>query len=210
MKKLHIRGLTNKISSIEQNSTRNDASSQEVPDLEVGSQNILRLFVELALVFWNVWWVEEVEERIVRHLLRDSADSAAGLMLLLLLDGLDRDVLARLPVDLAASAFVDFRPLESEWFFAVDFATQKVSGREKHRYSHVHRNCHVSSLLFGQNRVGEVVVGTENEFQSVGKVLIVFDFDVGQLFQQWLIVRLHHVAHDLRVLEDSQPEIRNS
>lgn len=99
-------------------------------NFEVRSQNVLRLLVELALVFRNVWWIEEVEEGIVRDLLRNGADSAASLMLLLLLDGLDRDVLARLPVDLAASAFVDLRPFESERIFAVDFATQKVSEKE--------------------------------------------------------------------------------
>lgn len=180
-------------------------------DLEVGSQNVLRLLVEFALIFGNIGWVKEVEERIVRDLLRNGADSATSLMLLLLLDGLDRDVLARFPVDLAARAFVDFRAFERERFFAVDFATQKVPERKnQQRYSQERRNGYVGNLLFGQNRVGEVVVGTENELKRVGKILIVFDFDVGQLFQQWLIVRLHHVAHDLRVFEDSQPEIRNS
>lgn len=122
--------LTNKISSVEQNGTRNDASPQEVTDLEVGSQNVLRLLVEFALIFGNIGWVKEVEERIVRDLLRNGADSATSLMLLLLLDGLDRDVLARLPVNLAARAFVDFRAFERERFFAVDFATQKVPKRK--------------------------------------------------------------------------------
>lgn len=48
-------------------------------------------------------------------------------MLLLLFDGLDRDILARLPVDLAAGTFEDLRSFERKRLFAVDFATQKVS-----------------------------------------------------------------------------------
>lgn len=96
-------------------------------DFKVSCQNVLRLFVELALIFRNVWGVEEVEERIVRDLLRHRADCTASLMLLLLLNSLDRDVLARLPVDLATSAFVNLRSFKRKRFFAIDFATQKVS-----------------------------------------------------------------------------------
>lgn len=182
--------IINQISSIEQNSAWNDASAQEVPDLEVSGENVLRLLVELRLVLGNVWWVEEIEERVVRHLLGDGANGTASLMLLLLLDGLHRDVLARLPVDVASAALEDLRPFERERLIAVDFAAQKV--------------------FLCEDGVGEVVVGREVKFQSVRQILVVLDFDVSELLQQRLIVRLNHVAQKIRVAKDRQPEIGNS
>lgn len=182
--------VIDQISSVEQNSAWNDTSSEEVPNLEIGSQDVLRLLVDLRLIFRDLWWVEKVEERVVRHLLGNGANGSASLVLLLLLDGLHRDVLAGLPVDVAAVALVDLWAFERERLLAVDLTAQVVFLRE--------------------DRIREVVVWCEVEFQGVRQVFVILDLDVRERLQQRLVVSLDHVAQQLRVAEDCEPEIGNS
>lgn len=131
------------------------------------------------------------------------------LMLLLLFDGLDRDILAWLPVDLATGTFEDLRSLERKRLFAVDFATQKVSGSTVSIIELLNR-LPAGNLLFGQNRISEVIVGSENKLDSVGEVFIILNFYVRELLQQWLIVRLDHVGQNFRVFKNCQPKVGNS
>lgn len=111
-------------------------------------------------------------------------------MLLLLLYGLHSDVLAWFPVDVAASAFKDLRSLERERLVAVDLAAQEV--------------------FLAEDSVGEVVVRRKVELQGVAQILIVLDFDVRKLLKEWFIVRLDHIAKQVSVAEDRQPEVGNS
>lgn len=121
---------------------------------------------------------------------RDGADGTASLMLLLLLYGLHSYVLAWLPVDVAASALVNLRSLERERLVAVDLAAQEV--------------------FLAEDSVGEVVVRRKVELQSVAQILIVLDLDVGELLKKRLIMRLDHIAKQVSVAEDRQPEVGNS
>ena len=92
--------------------------------------------------------VKEVEEAVVLDRLGDGADVALRLVLLLLLDGLHRQVLALLPVDGAARALVDLGALEGEGVVLAGLALHVV--------------------LLGEDRVGEVVVGVEVEVEGEG------------------------------------------
>ena len=55
----------------------------------------------------DCWRIEKVKEAVVFHSLGDCSDGSLRLVLLLLLNGLDGHVLARLPVDGAAFALKD-------------------------------------------------------------------------------------------------------
>ena len=92
--------------------------------------------------------VEEVEKAVVLDSLGDGADVALGLVLLLLLDRLHRQVLALLPVDGAPRALVDLGALEGEGVILARFALHVV--------------------LFGEDGVGEKVVGVEVEVEGKG------------------------------------------
>lgn len=54
--------IVDQISRVEQDSAWNDASAQEVTNLEVSGENVLRFFIELRIVLGNIRWIEEVEE----------------------------------------------------------------------------------------------------------------------------------------------------
>lgn len=54
--------IIDQISRVEQDSAWNDASAQEVTNLEVSGENVLRFFIELRLFLGNIRWIEEVEE----------------------------------------------------------------------------------------------------------------------------------------------------
>lgn len=92
----------------------------ERPTNIIQNTHALRFLIDFILVLWNFWWIEEVEERVVWHLFSDGSDSATLFMLLLLADGLHSQVLAFVPVDITAFAFIDFWSFICEWRFCIN------------------------------------------------------------------------------------------
>ena len=88
-----IRFFIDKISSIEQYSSWNDTSSQKVTNFEISCEYILgfccvkkkikkkltselqghgvlqvHTFIQFIFIFWYIWWIKEIEERIIGNL----------------------------------------------------------------------------------------------------------------------------------------------
>merc|ERR1712061_444861 len=146
----------------EEDGPRNDPLPNVVTDLEIRSEQILGLWINVVVLVRHVWdrrRVEEVEEAVVLDSLGDGADVALRLVLLLLLDGLHRQVLALLPVNDASGALVYLGALEGEGVVLARLALHVV--------------------LLGEDGVGEKVVGVEVEVEGEGHgVLVEGDCDV--------------------------------
>jgi len=175
-----------------ENSAWYDAVSQRLAHFEVGVQQHSGLLVQVGFFFRRVdGRVEEVEEAVGLDLLGDESSAAGRLVFLLLLYQLHRHVLTLLPIDLAALAGDNLRAIVLEGIILIRVALEGV--------------------LLGQLLVREVLIRLEVEEQGeASRVGVHFDADIGEMVENGLVMFLDHLGEKLDVLEEGEPELRDT